>query len=182
MASEWATLSNYQSHQLVRRDYARKHGREPNAAHTTEICSPFIQAEHYFRSAKEADRTVYPLLLYYGVISLTRGLNLFLSRGLREAALSPAHGLSIRGWQHEFAKGVPDLTNLEIRTNSAGTLIELFHATGARSLLRSNSSAVTVKVQHPFCAMEFGISFGSLLSRLPDISDHYLRCRRGQGA
>jgi hypothetical protein len=151
-SKNWATLSNYQSHELVRRDYQRKHGREANAAHTKEICSPFIQAQHYFRAASLADRTVYPLLLYYGVVSLSRGLTLFLSRGIREAALSPSHGLGVRDWQAIFADENPDVANLTIRLSARGTLIELMDATGNRSLLRSNSSAVNVKYGHSYHA------------------------------
>src|SRR4051794_5975820 len=120
----WAELLNYQSHELVKRDYFHKHGREPNAAHIKEICSPFIQAQQYFYSANSSDRAVYPLLLYYGVISLARGLTLFLSRSLREAALSPSHGLSIHDWQKEFSNDIPDIANLKIRINGNGTFNE----------------------------------------------------------
>jgi hypothetical protein len=181
-SKHWATLSNYQSHELVRRDYQRKHGREANAAHTKEICSPFIQAQHYFRAASLADRTVYPLLLYYGVVSLSRGLTLFLSAGLREAALSASHGLSVRDWQSVFSKNNPDVANLAIRLNSRGTLIELIDATGNRSLLRSNSSAVNVKYIHGRDAGDNDLTFGDLLSRLPDITDQYVRWKERPGS
>jgi hypothetical protein len=181
-SKDWATLSNYQSHELVRRDYKRKHGREPNAAHTKEICSPFIQAQHYFRSASLADRTVYPLLLYYGVVSLSRGLTLFLKTGLREAALCPSHGLGVRDWQAVFAKDNPDVANLTVRLSARGTLIELMDATGNRSLLRSNSSAVGVKLEHAYQAGENDLTFGDLLSRLPDIEDQYVRWKERPGA
>lgn len=181
-SKDWATIKNYQSHELVRRDYQRKHNREPNAAHTREICSPFIQAEQYFDSASSSDRTVYPLLLYYGVVSLTRGLTLFLSRGLREANLSPSHGLQIHEWREEFAKTPPDIANLKIKTTQSGTLGELLKSTSNRSLLRNNSSGVNVKYDHAHSDVELEIAFGNLLARLPDISEQYNRWREKPGA
>jgi hypothetical protein len=95
-AKPWEIIANYESHELMRVRYHAKHGRDANAAHAREIASPFIQARHYYDAAAAADRTVKPLLLYYGVVSLSRALVLFLLRGLREAALAPGHGLSVR--------------------------------------------------------------------------------------
>lgn len=181
-SKDWATLSNYQSHDLVRRDYKRKHNREANAAHTKEICSPFIQAQHYFSAASLSDRTVYPLLLYYGVVSLSRGLTLFLSKGLREAALSPSHGLAVRDWRAVFAADNPDIANLMVRLNRSGTVIELMSATQNRSLLRNNSSGVNYKYRHSYSAGDNDVTLDDLLSRLPDIADQYVRWKEHPGS
>ena len=92
----WEIIANYESHDVVRSLYQAKHGWKPNAAHCREIAAAFIQGRNYYAAATIADRSVKPLLLYYGIVALSRGLTLFLTRKRREAALAQSHGLSNR--------------------------------------------------------------------------------------
>ena len=141
-AADWDILANYESYELVRRDYKSRHGRTPSARHAREIAAPFTHARSYFRSARQAELTVKPLLLYYGVISLSRGLTLMLTRGLREAALVPSHGLSVKDWGGQLAQDHPDFSALQVEVNTAGTFMELARATDFMSLLRINTSDI----------------------------------------
>ena len=172
---DWEIIANYESFELVKRDYFTRHGREPNTQHAREIAAPFSHARSYFRSAHGAELTVKPLLLYYGVVSLSRGLTLLLSRGLREVALTPNHGLSATGWLAIVSKTKPNFAELRVKVTGGGTLMDLSKATEHRSLLRSGSSAVNWKEVCPplSSGMEFG--FGELLSRIPLLQDHYVR-------
>jgi hypothetical protein len=89
-----STLSHFQSFDLVQREFERWHGRELNAERTWEIVSSFVQGEEYFVSASAAAEAVRPLLLYYGVLSISRGLIIFLSN-VSEATLKASHGLGL---------------------------------------------------------------------------------------
>lgn len=171
----WDIIANYESHELVRARYHAKHGREPNAAHAREIASAFIQARQYYAAAATADRAVKPLLLYYGIVSLSHGLVLFLTRGLREAALAQAHGLAVREWQTVLAVANPTAAALQIQVNASGSFVELLRATNNTNLVRANSSAVNARfAQGP---VEAGTVFclGDLLARLPDVLDQFQR-------
>ena len=74
----WEILANYESSRLVRKKFKEVHGRELNAEKSREICTSFVQARGYMQATLVADRSVRPLLAYYGVLSLSRALILFL--------------------------------------------------------------------------------------------------------
>lgn len=172
-SSAWDTIANYESHDIVRARYKAKHAWEPNAALAREIAAPFIQARHYYASAAEADRTVKPLLLYYGVLNLSRGLVLFLTRKLRDSSLAPSHGLSVTDWQSVLAADKPDVADLRITVNGSGSFVELLRATGNRSLLRGGSSAVNHKSDEGLVPTGTVLGFGELLAGLPDVVEQF---------
>lgn len=172
---DWEIIANYESYDLVRQRYHAKHGRTPNAAHAREIAAPFIQARRYYDAAANADRAVKPLLIYYGVVSLSRGLVLFLTRSLRQAALAPGHGLVTKDWPAVLSAPGPDISRLEVAVTAAGSFVELVRATGNRALLRANSSAVNHKITHDPIPADTLFSLGDLLARLPDVLDQLKR-------
>lgn len=167
--SAWDTIANYEASDIVRARYQAKHTWQPNAAHSREISSPFTQARHYFESAKNADKTVKPLLMYYGVTSLSRGLVLFLTRKQRSSQLTPSHGLSILDWQSVLSKSNPNFEDLKITVNSSGSFTDILRATDNRGLLRVGSSAVNHKTSEGIVTKGSIITFGELLTRLPEL-------------
>lgn len=76
--SPWERLSLYESRDMVTQLYHRRHGRQTNDAKARAIASHMIQGRQYFESAQGAGELVRPLLLYYGVVALSRALILFL--------------------------------------------------------------------------------------------------------
>lgn len=94
----WTRLSLYESTDVVRNLFEKRHGRQLNAEKAREIVSAVSQGREFFTAADEAGVLVRPLLQYYGVLSLSRALILLLSVGFREAALPAQHGLSCKGW------------------------------------------------------------------------------------
>lgn len=168
--SPWDEIANFEAHDIVRSRYLHKHHRELNAATAREIAAPFIQARHYYQSAEGADRTVKPLLLYYGVISLSRGLVLYLT-GRREATLSQSHGLSVAHWQSVFSAPNPDFSQLMITASGSGSFGELVNATENRNLLRSNSSGINLKLDLEPVPVGSAFNFGEILAGLPELSD-----------
>jgi hypothetical protein len=175
LSSQWDVIANYESFELIKRDYEARHGRTPSTAHAREIAAPFTQARSYFRSAREAELTVKPLLLYYGVVSLSRGLSLNLTRGLREAALAPSHGLSVKGWPASLMGEKPDFENLVLVVTGGGTLPELARATRYHSLLRGGSSGVNITYAVPPIVTGASFTLGDLIAREPALQEHHLR-------
>lgn len=125
----WEELSVYESHDFVGKWYKIRHGRTLNAVRTREIASSFTQGREYFASAKGAATSVRPLLFYYGVLSLSRGLILLLDRTKTEATLKPSHGLEVVDWQGTLAQGLDKVLELKVRATN-GTFAELARATG----------------------------------------------------
>ncbi len=179
-AAAWNIISNYEAADLVKARYKAKHNWEPNAALCREITAPFIQARHYYQSASVADKTVKPLLLYYGVVSLSRGLVLFLTKKLREASLAQSHGLSIRDWSTVLAADRPEIGNLQLVVNANGSFVELLKATGNRNLLRGNSSAVNKPWAFDPVPPNTELILGELLDRLPELANQLKRWRTPQ--
>lgn len=175
LSKEWDFLTNYESLELVKRDYSARHGRTISAAQAREIASPFIHARSYFRSARDADLTVKPLLLYYGVTSLSRGLTLMLARGKREASLTPSHGITVQSWHESLERRPPDFSDLAMKISKRGTIQEIAEATGNLSLLRGGSSAVNFRYSSPPITPDTIFTLGDLLSREPAIQDHQHR-------
>lgn len=174
---DWQRIALHESFELVKQDYRRRHGLTPSTGHAREISAPFTQARAYFASAATADRTVKPLLLYYGVASLTRGLTLSLARRRREANLAGKHGLTIKDWGAELSKSGSDFANLSVVVSTGGAFVELMEATGHRSLLRNNSSGINLAHAHPAVPGGSKIAVGDALSRIPSLRDHVLRWR-----
>ncbi|CAE6724382.1 YaaC family protein [Paraburkholderia nemoris] len=177
LTKHWESLRNYESFELVKKDYEQRHGREISTDHAREIAAPFAHARSYFSSARDAEQTVKPLLLYYGVVGLTRGLTLALSRGRRETTLAQTHGISITQWRQELSKKNPDFSALSVAINHTGTFVELGRATNYRSLLRHNSSAVNYRPNN--IPIEAGAEYtlGEILGRMPALQNHYRRWR-----
>lgn len=127
----WTRLSLYQSRDLLEERYKERHGVTPNDGKCREIASHLIQGGQYFALARNAGDLARPLLLYYGVLALTRALILFADRATREATLSEAHGLAAHEWSNllvgeKAAVNIPQL-HLQFRK---GTFSELARASG----------------------------------------------------
>ena len=170
----WSDLSLFESRDLVERKYRDRHKLTLSAEKAREIVSAVAQAREFFRSASAAGDLVRPLLLYYGVLTLSRGLILFLKPPLRETSLKQSHGLSVLDWSQQLSKGVQNLPNARIRIEG-GTFAELAEATGNiersriwvapypnRGILCQNGSTVV--------SSGFELSLKDVLGRLPDIA------------
>jgi hypothetical protein len=175
-------LSNYESPQLVRRQFKTSHNLELNATTAREIVTSFRQARGYLEASHTADRTVRPLLVYYAILGYSRGLTMFLKPGTREASLSQSHGLSVEGWGEELSADTGDVSNLRIRLNANGTLSQLIDATNHQSLLRNNSSRpnyIATLDKPPDGSV---MTFGQILARFPEIHQTFIRWRNDRCA
>jgi hypothetical protein len=115
LKSVWSRLALYESSDFVRRAFYDEHLRELNTSKAQEIVAHFAQGREYFASAATASPLLRPLLLYYGVVGLSRGAILFLRSNARQASLRPSHGLEVVDWNNILGLGLREIPNLTIR-------------------------------------------------------------------
>ena len=120
----WQSISRFESYDFVARWYEKAHQRKPNAAKISQINACFIQGHEYFSNAASSAMSVKPLLLYYGALSLGRGVILANNPCKREESLKKSHGLEASDWQSTLKGGIKDVLELQIRSTD-GTFSEL---------------------------------------------------------
>lgn len=189
----WRALSLYESRDIVKRRFKERHERSINDGNARAISSSFVQGRQYFEGALLAGELVRPLLIYYGVLALTRGLILMLQASKTESSLKPSHGLSARNWQQILRTQEPligDLKSLTVRAERTGTFPELALATCNHERISSywdDHKALFEKLtprdprEHSFwyrmgtirypVGMVF--TFEDIVRRLPDLSSLY---------
>ena len=120
----WQSLSRFESYDFATKWYRQAHGRRPNAAKVSQINACFAQAREYFSNATSAAMSVKPLLLYYGVLTLGRGIILANDPHSKEESLKPSHGLELVDWRSTLSGGIKNILELQIRSTS-GTFTDL---------------------------------------------------------
>jgi hypothetical protein len=174
----WERLEYYETQDILSRMYYQKHNHDLSNSKSLEIISCLLQGRRYFSSANGADDLVKPLLLYYGVLSLSRALILFKESQLRETSLSQSHGLGIHDWNNNFRSG-DDFLNLIVRP-SDGTFYQLLRATKnleRNSILRvgqKQSCEIDQQGTIDF-SFEEKILIDDIISRVPALSESYER-------
>ena len=175
-AAEWSSLSLYESPELVRDLYKRKHGRSMNATKAWEVSSHFAQGRQYYQSAAGAGELVRPLILFYGTMALSRGLVLFLDTYKSEVA--GGHGLREGGWTALNAH--PEkLPEAEVKVDEQGTFPELCRATQNSEVCEIATGAFPKTVVRAKYAGTDPVPSGSvttikeILAQIPDLHDLY---------
>ena len=168
----WYSLREFETRDVTSYHFQRRHSLELSAGKAREISAAFIQGREYFRSASTAAFTVRPLLLYYGVASLSRGLSLFLKPESRETSLKPAHGLLTLGWGSTLSRGLNGIGNLQV-TVAEGTFRELLEATENKFYFRMNQGGVNWYVGASVPPIGAEVTLKEIAARVPDLSDQY---------
>lgn len=165
MNNVWHFLREFESKDLVKRYIKNRFGYYISTEKAIEINSAFKQGRSYFESTLNADITVKPLLQYYGIVSLSRGLILILKRESREDNMKPSHGLKFKNWNEVATKG--KLEDLIIKTTN-GTFNELILATNNKSYFRIDTNQINGKVDF-FKQERFEFSLNELSFSFPDL-------------
>jgi YaaC-like Protein len=166
----WNKLLEFETRDLVERFIKKKHQREASARQILEISSNFIQSREYFINSQRADISVKPLLQYYGVSALTRGLILAISPRMSEAAMKPSHGLDSLNWQETLSmKKFEDLT-VKI---GKGTFYEMLNATSNKTYFKHHSNGVSFKINFDLPTIGTEIRFADLVQTISDLSEVY---------
>lgn len=167
MNQDWNKLLEFETRDLVERFIKARFNRDASAAKIHEITSNFIQGREYFKSAQHSDFTVRPLLQYYGVLALSKGLILSLNPKLSETHLKSSHGLDVKNWK-EIIKS-KDFGKLQISVGD-GSFSELLNATENTNYLRANSSGINWKSHLTKPSKGDVISLEQLIQYFPDLS------------
>lgn len=166
----WNKLLEFETRDLVERFIRKKHQRDASARQILEITSNFIQSREYFLNSRRANISVKPLLQYYGVSALARGLILAISPKMSEAAMIPSHGLDTLNWKETLSK--KKFEELTIRI-SKGTFYEMLTATSNKTYFKHNSSGVSWKINFNIPKIGSEIRFADLLQTISDFSEVY---------
>ncbi|VVP32096.1 hypothetical protein PS874_04265 [Pseudomonas fluorescens] len=169
----WARLSLYESTDLVKSLFHKRHSRTLNTGKAQEIVSALAQGREYFTAAADAGLLVRPVLQYYGVLALSRGLILLLSPNLRETALPQAHGLSSSGWGANLSDKKPG--ELSVAVNK-GTFLSLMEHTGNFDTpwvyTGPYPSKLILARSYPTTSLaDIRITFEDVLSRTPELRE-----------
>ena len=170
----WATLSAYESTELVKRFVEDRTKEEFDAAKARVIAAHFSQGHEYFWSAASAGALVRPLILYYGAVALARGTVLFLDPD--GSGLAPFHGLSAGNWEDLNAK--PEVVpQLPVKIQNEGTFPELWRVTGNAEwcMVRNDRMPGAVSAASTGTALSAGVSLTlkEALGQIPDIAELY---------
>ncbi|WP_018441914.1 YaaC family protein [Trinickia symbiotica] len=172
----WQQLLSLESRDIVSQWFEQLHGRQLNARRAKEINAAAKQAREYFKNASISDYSVRPLFTFYGVASLSRSLLLLLQRDNGEETLTKGHGLETIDWgsviSREDGADLKQATNLKIRTR-AGLFYDFLRGTKNALPLHVRSSAVDGVIEYPVPDAGDTISFGDLLSRIPDLEKDF---------
>lgn len=163
MNDTWYYLREFESSDLITRYIKRKYGYNVQKSKAHEIASAFAQGREFFRTSQKSDLSVMPILQYYGVLALSRGLILILRRDKRESSIKPSHGLTMSNWDGCFPTASVTITN--------GTFLELIRATENESHFRSNCSGVNWTFPFPEPKEGEKILLKNLSWCFPDLHD-----------
>ncbi|WP_119790748.1 YaaC family protein [Flavobacterium anhuiense] len=166
MNNTWHFLREFESKDLIKQYIKKKYQFTLSSEKALETNSAFKQARSYFESSLNADISVKPVLQYYGVVALSRGLILILDKIARESNIKPSHGLKISNWS-AVAKN-KKLEDIKIKTSS-GTFKELIEATKNVSYFRGSSNYINFQSEFDISESDYEINFKELSYSFPDL-------------
>lgn len=166
----WKELLGFETRDIVERFIQKRHNRTLNANRIQQITSNFIQGREYFHSAETADITVRPLLQYYGVMALSKGLILSLDISKTEHQLKKSHGLEITNWNQVLKN--KDFENTQIKIYD-GTFYELISITKNKNYLRANSTVVNYGSHLTPCKIGDTFTLKQIIQYFPDLKKEY---------
>jgi hypothetical protein len=169
----WDRLSLFLSRDVLERRYLARHHRALSADKAKEIISHLEQARQYFASADSAGVLAGPLEQYYGVLSFSRAIVLYLNASLRETSLKKGHGL------HASMPSDGGVEDIQL-TAQSGTFDELLNATGNVDLGSFDESTTMMmpsirRAARTLPRPPLGATFSliELFARIPDLRQQF---------
>jgi YaaC-like protein len=172
----WQSLLSLESQEFVKNLFNRIFKNNLNTRRAKEINSSAKQAREYFRNASNSSFSVRPLLVFYGVSSLSRALTLLMTKNGGEEGLTAGHGLTTENWSNELSgnlnTALKKIGNLKVKTTS-GLFTDFINGTGNIMTFHIRSSGVDWISNYPLPPQEQTITFSQLISRLPDLAQDF---------
>ena len=169
MDNIWNQLLEFETRDLVKSYFEKVHNSKVNDWKVREVTANFIQGREYFKSAEVANITIKPLLLYYGVLSLSRGLILTLKPKLTEKTLKKSHGIRVKNWDKVLKS--KEFENLEISVDN-GSFLELIKATENINY-RMKSSKINANICLPIPESGYRVNLKNFYWYLPDLESEF---------
>jgi hypothetical protein len=148
----WSQLSLFESADVLNKLQHPVHGTGLKAEKAAEVASYFAHGREYFYAADNAGFLVRPLLQYYGVLSLSRGLILLLDKSLRAASLPKQHGLKPLDWKSLFSADKNKVLDLSDKNKFLNLSVEVTRSTFLRLLETTCNGEVSVIFREPYPA------------------------------
>jgi hypothetical protein len=173
----WKSLAVFESSDLVRRQYRRRHDLDLTAGKARGITTALTQGLQYFAELRTVGELARPGVLLYGVMALSRAAILFFKPAAKEANLDQGHGLTVLNWQQTLAGGIKTVPNLRLKVAN-GTFTELAEATPrvdrASVYAAPYPKTMAIRTASP-AAMPVGwsMSLRDLLGRIPELHNIY---------
>ena len=168
----WQKLLSLESQEVVKNMFVKIHDNELNTKRAKEINSSAKQAREYFRNASTSSFSVKPLLVFYGVSSLSRSLTLLLKKRGGEEGLTAGHGITTEDWSNELSgdlsTALKKIGDLKVKTTS-GLFTDFINETDNIMIFHVRSSGVDWKFNYKRPIQDHIITFSQILSRLPDL-------------
>ncbi len=167
-------LLKLENRDIVKIWYRKIHDRELSERRTIEINSSAKQFSEYFRNAEKSSYIVKPLLLFYGITSLSKSLILLLKKKGGEETFKNSHGLHITNWNNvlrtqNFSDGLRNIGNLEIEIEN-GLFYEFIRTTENKTLIHLNGSDVDFALSYDIPNLGNRYSLNEFISRIPDFN------------
>src|SRR5690606_32238919 len=139
----WQSILSLESQEYVKNLFKKIFDNDLSTVRAKEINSSVKQAREYFRNADNASFSVRPLLVYYGISSLSRALTLLMTKRGGEEILKAGHGLTTENWSNELSGdlniALKKIGDLKVRTKS-GLFSDFINGTGNIMTFHVNSS------------------------------------------
>ena len=175
-SKSWLYGLRLESSTLVKQIFKSIHNRDLNTARAKQIVASYLQGKEYYKNAEKADISVKPLLLFYGVSSLSRCITLLLNPFKGEEALKKGHGLTTENWANILSSNVEDgllkIGDLKV-TSCNGLFWDLINATNNISYLHVRSSGVDFSVLNEAPTLNASLKFEDVTARVPDLRSEY---------
>jgi hypothetical protein len=121
-----------------------------------------------------------PLVLFYGVMALSRAAILFFEPGAREENLQQGHGLAVHSWQQTLAAGIKAVPDLVLKP-AKGTFVELADSTRridrATVFMAPHPNVMSIRQANEgvngALPRGWSVTLRDLLGRIPDLHDLY---------
>jgi len=172
----WRYMLQFESVELVKRIFKKIHNRNLNTTRAKQIVAAYSQGKEYYLNAAKADISVKPLLLFYGISSLSRCLILLLKINGGEETLIGSHGLSCKNWNStlspELETSLKNIGDLHVESCN-GLFQNLLKATNNMSCLHERTSGVDWTASFPIPQFPISITFSEITKRIPDVEKEY---------
>lgn len=174
-SSSWKEILFFESTDYVIGFSEKRIGRKYSRAKANEISFACRQARNYFEQAYVSEYTIRPLLIYYGVLSLSRALILIIDASKREDSLSQSHGLS---WNNSVNRDTSNIDNIllsKIVVNH-GTFIDLINQTNNINFLLGNTTKPISHISLKKPNIKDSFALRDILERIANIKYSWNHC------